>query len=157
VLAARVGPEGRVLGVDTRDIDPVDGSVVLLALDFTEPDAPERIAEALGREADVILSDAAPHLTGVKDVDRAAMEEIHLSVLGIAERLLRPGGRIVLKAFPGPETDRLRKELRSRFGSVSEVRPEGKRSTSSEFYLIVGAAPSDRPKPKRRTRRRKRA
>ena len=157
VLAARVGSEGCVVGVDTRELDPLDEPVLLETLDFTEPEAPERIAAVLGRRADAVLSDAAPHLTGVKDVDRAAMEEIHFSALGVAERVLRPGGPLLVKAFPGPETDRFKKELRARFESLTEVRPEGKRSTSSEFYLIAGAAPRGGSTRRRRSRRGRRS
>ena len=151
-----MGSEGCVVGVDTREVDPLDEPVLLETLDFTEPEAPERIAAVLGRRADAVLSDAAPHLTGVKDVDRAAMEEIHLSALGVAERVLRPGGPLLLKAFPGPETDRFKKELRARFESLTEVRPEGKRSTSSEFYLIAGAVLRGSTQ-RRRSRRGRRA
>ena len=140
--------------MDTRTVDPLDEPVVLLALDFTDPEAPERVAEALGRPADAVLSDAAPHLTGVKDVDRAAMEELHEAALRSAGRVLRPGGQVVLKAFPGPETERLRKELRARFGSVTEIRPEGRRSTSSELYLVAGGKAPSRPRSRRRGRTR---
>ncbi len=151
VLGARVGSQGRVVGVDTRPLDPLGEPVQLLELDFTHPEAPERVAEALSRPADAVLSDAAPHLTGVREVDRAALEELQEAALAVADRVLRPGGGLVLKGFPGPESDRMRKLLRSRFGTVSEVRPEGKRSTSNEFYWVVGGGRS-RPS-RRRTRR----
>jgi 23S rRNA (uridine2552-2'-O)-methyltransferase len=140
-----------VVGVDIRPIDPLGEPVQLLEIDFTDPEAPERIAEALSRPADAVLSDAAPHLTGVRDVDRAALEELQEAVIGVADRVLRPGGGFVLKGFPGPESDRMRKRLQSRFGTVSEVRPEGKRSTSNEFYWVVGGG---RSKPGQRRRRR---
>ncbi len=70
-----------------------------------------------------------------------------------ALRVLRPGGGLILKAFPGPESDRMRKVLRSRFPGVKEVRPEGKRSGSREFYWVVGG----RPTTSRRSRRGRRA
>jgi 23S rRNA (uridine2552-2'-O)-methyltransferase len=149
-----VGPDGRVVGVDSREVEPIGDPVVLLELDFTDPEAPERIADGLGRPADAVLSDAAPHLTGIKDVDRAAVEEIHEAALRVATRVLRPGGALVLKSFPGPESDRIRKLLRDRFGAVDVVRPEGKRATSTEFYFVAGAR---RASPRRRTRRERRA
>ncbi len=142
VLADRVGPRGRIVGVDTREVDRVNERVSLLKLDFTDAAAPEEIAGVLGSPADAVLSDAAPALSGIKDVDRAAVEEIHEAVLRVVNRVLRPGGGLVLKAFPGPESDRMRRVLRSRFPGMKEVRPEGKRSGSREFYWVVGGRPA---------------
>ena len=120
-----------------RSVEPLPGPVALLELDFTEPAAAEKIDEALGGPAAAVFCDAAPKLTGIRDVDRAALEEIHLAALRICESVLKPGGSLVLKGFPGPESDGVRELLRRTFGGVSEVRPEGKRSTSKEFYWIA--------------------
>ena len=136
VLVEKVGTSASLVGVDLEQIEPLEG-VTFLALDFTEPEAPDAIAEALGRPADVLLCDAAPKLTGIRDVDRAAQEEIHEGALRIAERVLKRGGTLILKGFPGPESDSMRKLLRKRFTQVSEVRPEGKRGTSKEFYWVA--------------------
>jgi 23S rRNA (uridine2552-2'-O)-methyltransferase len=137
VLAEQVGPGGRVLGLDLEAIDPLPPPVETLQLDFTDDGAPERIAEALGRPADALFCDAAPKLSGVRDLDRAALEELGDAALAVAERVLRPGGAIVIKGFPGPEADRFRARLRERFGRVREVRPEGRRATSREFYWVT--------------------
>ncbi len=156
VLAEQVGPEGRVVGVDRRELEPLGDPVVLLELDFTAPEAPERVAEALGRPADALFCDAAPQLSGVREVDRAAIEELHEGALRVAESLLGPGGSLVIKAFPGPESDHFRSRLRARFPRVIEVRPEARRSTSKEFYWLATPTPPS-PKERRRRKRRKRA
>ena len=142
VLAEQVGPEGRVLGVDRQELEPLGDPVILLELDFTAPEAPERVAQALGRPADALFCDAAPQLSGVREVDRAATEELHEGALRVAESLLRPGGSLVIKAFPGPESDHFRSRLRARFPRVIEVRPEARRSTSKEFYWLATSPPS---------------
>jgi 23S rRNA (uridine2552-2'-O)-methyltransferase len=136
-----VGPDGRVVGVDVEEVSSLGPNVATLQLDMTADYAGERIAQALGRPADAVLSDAAPKLSGIRDVDRAAGEELCGAALAIAERVLRPGGALVVKAFPGPETDRFRAELRGRFGKVDIVRPDATRKTSKEFYLVAGGAP----------------
>jgi 23S rRNA (uridine2552-2'-O)-methyltransferase len=105
-----------------------------------------------------VISDAAPKLTGIRDLDRAAIEELQEAALRVVDRVLRPGGAILLKGFPGPEGDRLRATLRARFERVSEVRPEGKRSTSKEFYWVIpgdlGAPSEPRSRRRRGSRRR---
>ncbi len=145
VLAERVGPEGRVVGVDLEPTEAVAPHVAVLALDVTEPAAHDAIAAELGRPADAILSDAAPKLTGIRDVDLAAIEELYAAALALAERLLTPDGFLIVKGFPGRESDAFRKQLRQRFAKVDEIRPEGKRATSKEFYWLA-VRPSRRPR-----------
>ncbi len=150
VLAERVGPGGRVVGVDLQATEPLPDPVRILQFDFTESGAAERIAEALdGRRAELLLCDAAPKLTGVRDVDRAVLEELWEAALHIAEECLDAAGGLVIKGFPGAPADAFRKRLRARFGRVSEVRPEAKRATSKEFYWVA--------MPRTSTRRRSRA
>ena len=138
VLAQRIGPQGRIVGVDLQPTDPLAApQVAVLQLDFCEPAALEPIRVALRRPADAVLCDAAPKLTGVRDVDLAAIEEIYAAALALAEALLTPRGFLIVKGFPGQESDLFRKELKRKFASVSEVRPEAKRATSKEFYWIA--------------------
>ena len=42
-----------------------------------------------------------------------------------------------MKGFPGQESDLFRKELRRVFAKVDEIRPEGKRASSKEFYWVA--------------------
>ncbi len=138
ILRDVVGPAGFLLGVDVEPVGELGPPVTTLVLDIADPGAPDRIAAALPRPVDALLSDAAPKLSGIRDVDRAAEEELYEAALRIAERVLRPGGAIAVKGFASPECDRFREELRRRFGKVSVVRPEATRRTSKELYLVAG-------------------
>ncbi len=110
----------------------------ILQFDFTEPEALAKIADAIGgRRLDLIVCDAAPKLSGVRDVDRAALEELWEAALHLAGELLDPKGGLLIKGFPGGPADDFRKQLRARYGRVSEVRPEAKRGTSKEFYWVA--------------------
>lgn len=148
-LVEIVGETGAVVGVDVEAISELTG-VSFLELDFTEAEAVDRIATALGGSADAVLSDAAPKLTGIRDVDGALLEELYDAALAISSRVLKPNGFLIVKGFPGPEADSFRKTLRSRFAHVSEVRPDGKRRSSNEFYWV--ATPEAKPKRTRRKR-----
>jgi 23S rRNA (uridine2552-2'-O)-methyltransferase len=144
VLAQRIGPEGRIVGVDLQPTEALAApQVTVLTLDMCAPESLEQIRVALGRSADAVLCDASPKLTGVKDVDLGAIEEIYAAALAIAESLLAPRGFLIVKGFPGQESDLFRKELRRRFGSVQENRPEGKRVTSKEFYWVCSERKND--------------
>ncbi len=138
VAAAAVGAQGRVVGVDVATLDPLpEPQVVVLQADLAEPGLAERILEALGGLADVLLCDAAPKLTGIRDRDRAQEEELLLAVEGLVPRLLRPGGDLLVKVLESPEARAVERRLGARFERARAMRPEASRQGSSERYLMA--------------------
>ena len=104
----------------------------------------DRCFSRLGtRRADVLLCDAAPKLTGVRATDSARAAELGEVCVLLAKRLLRRDGRLLMKVFTGPETDRLFSGLRKCFRELRRTRPEATRSGSAELYLVgLGFRPS---------------
>jgi 23S rRNA (uridine2552-2'-O)-methyltransferase len=138
VAAAAVGPGGRVVGVDLAELDPLpDPQVVVLEADLAQPGVAERILEALGRPADVLLCDAAPKLTGIRDRDRAQEEELLLAVEGLVGLLLRPKGDLLVKVLESPEARAIERRLGARFEHAKALRPAASRQGSSERYLLA--------------------
>jgi len=138
VAAAAVGPDGRVVGVDLAALEPLpDPQLVVLEADLSEPGVAERILEALGGPADVVLCDAAPKLTGIRDRDRAQEEELLLAVEGLVSRLLRPGGDLLVKVLESPEARAVERRLGARFERAKALRPAASRQGSSERYLLA--------------------
>jgi 23S rRNA (uridine2552-2'-O)-methyltransferase len=139
VAAARVGPGGMVVGVDLVAVDPLGlPQVVTIAGDATDPAVQARIAEALGGPADLVLSDLAPKLTGIRATDDAREEALVETAIDFARQVLAPGGRLVAKLFSGVEqamTARLRRE----FTKVDAWRPPSTRKGSSEIYVVATA------------------
>jgi len=133
-----VGPGGRVVGVDRAALEALaDPQVVVLEADLSEPGVAERILEALGGPADVVLCDAAPKLTGIRDRDRAQEEELLLAVEGLVTRLLRPGGDLLVKVLESPEARAVERRLGARFERAKALRPAASRQGSSERYLLA--------------------
>jgi len=138
VAADLVGPTGRVVGVDVAAIDPLPlAQVIVLRDDVTDPDAVARVAEVLGAQADVLLSDLAPKLTGIAPRDAAASATLAAATRAFASELLRPGGALVTKTLGGAEGEHARAELRELFAGVRQVGLESTRKGSSELYLIA--------------------
>jgi 23S rRNA (uridine2552-2'-O)-methyltransferase len=139
VAAAAVGPRGRVVGVDRAEIDPTleNANVVALVADLSDPSLGEQILGLLGGQADVLLSDAAPKLTGVRDRDRALEEELLLEIDEVMGPLLRPGGSLLLKVLQGPEAQEVERRIRKRFESAKQVKLAATRKGSSERYLLA--------------------
>jgi 23S rRNA (uridine2552-2'-O)-methyltransferase len=139
VAAAAVGPEGRVVGVDLNALEaPLEqANVFAIQGDFAEPTVLEVVLERLGGPAEVLLSDAAPKLTGVRTTDRAREEALLEALEAALPRLLAPGGALLVKLLDCPESAGFAKRIRARFDSARELRPEASRKGSSERYLLA--------------------
>jgi 23S rRNA (uridine2552-2'-O)-methyltransferase len=111
--------------------------VISIVGDIREPALQEELVRRLGGRADVVLSDMAPKLSGVRARDSARADELARAALAVADGLLEPGGRLVLKLFMSEETEALLREVRGRFANVKLSRPEASRRGSAETYLMA--------------------
>ncbi len=134
-----VGARGRVVGVDLAEIDPPleQKNVVSLVGDMTDSAVVERLLEALGGRCNVLLSDAAPKLTGVRERDDAAEEYLLLAVESLSEELLETGGDLLIKLLECPEAQAFQQRLRARFSTVKTVKSAATRKGSRERYLLA--------------------
>lgn len=138
VAAAEVGPKGRVVGVDLQAIDPLpEANVITLIGDISAAHTQERIIEACTGKTDVLLSDLAPKLTGVRARDETATHALAECVLQCVEHLLKPGGTLVVKLFMGNALPQYVTRLRTMFRDVRLTRPEATRKGSAEIYAIA--------------------
>lgn len=138
VAAAAVAPDGRVVGVDVAAIDPpLDlANAVAFQGDLADPAVRAALVAELGGPADVVLSDAAPKLTGVRATDRAREEGLLEAIEAALPELLRPGGALLLKLMEGPEAQAVERRLRGRFARMRSLRPEASRKGTRERYWM---------------------
>jgi 23S rRNA (uridine2552-2'-O)-methyltransferase len=137
VAAERVGPKGVVVGVDLKPIDELPPPVVSLVGDIRKNETLEQVRACCAGHVDVVLSDMAPQLSGVRAADSARAAELAEYAISAAESLLRPGGRFLMKLFQSDETSRLLARLRERFETVKASRPYATRERSSELYAVA--------------------
>jgi 23S rRNA (uridine2552-2'-O)-methyltransferase len=136
VAAKEVGPAGRVIGIDLKPVEPVAGAVVLEG-SIEESGMLEEIAGILGgSKADTVLSDLAPNVSGVWDMDHARQISLSTVALGFARRALRGGGSALFKVFEGEMLNEFRDELKKSFGRVLLSKPSASRQQSSELYIV---------------------
>jgi 23S rRNA (uridine2552-2'-O)-methyltransferase len=134
VAAELAGESGTVVGVDRQRIDPIEG-VETVRGDMTEESTRADVTELVG-EADVVVSDMAPNMSGQYELDHA--RSVHLARIAFetALELLAPGGDFVAKVFEGPDTDDLRADVDEEFEYARTIHPEASRDASSELYLV---------------------
>jgi len=139
VAARVVGPTGRVVGVDVAAVEPPieNENVIALCGDLGDPDLATRLLEALGGRADVLLSDAAPKLTGVRVTDRVREEAVLEAVEGLLPALLRERGDLLMKVLEGPEAQGVERRIRGGFERARLLRPAATRRGSAERYLLA--------------------
>lgn len=139
IAARRVNSEtgeGAVVAIDILEMEPVPG-VEFLKLDFMDHDAPDRIAEALGRSPDVVLSDMAPNTTGHQQTDHLRIMAYCKAAHAFASDMLTSGGTFLAKTRRGGTEGELLKALKRDFKSVKHVKPQASRSESPELFVLA--------------------
>ena len=105
--------------------------------DVGDPAIHERILDHLGGACDVLLSDAAPKLTGIREVDRAAEERLLDAVERLVPLLLRADGVLLVKLLECPEAQNFQRRVAAAFASAKTVKVAATRKGSSERYLLA--------------------
>ncbi len=136
VATARVGPKGRVVAVDILPMEPLAG-VFFVQGDFLQDDTRGFINSLLSGPADLVISDMAPNLTGMRARDQALALEIGVQAQDFAARTLKSGGVLVVKVFQGEALAELRQAMVGDYASIKVRKPSASRSRSAENYLIA--------------------
>jgi 23S rRNA (uridine2552-2'-O)-methyltransferase len=136
VARETVGPQGIVLGIDLKDIQPVSPNVKLLKMDVYAEDVPDRIIAELRGPANAVLSDLAPGIIGAWDVDHARQVDLARRALDIAEKVLDHKGNVLIKLFEGPERKKLQDDAALFFESSRLLKPKASRPEASELYFL---------------------
>jgi 23S rRNA (uridine2552-2'-O)-methyltransferase len=132
--------DGQVLAMDILPMTPVEG-VQFIQGDFREADTLDRlnalVAEASpSRKVDVVLSDMAPNLSGIENVDAARIAHLVELAVDFATAHLKPNGTLVAKVFHGSGYNDWVRLFRDHFRVVKTFKPKASRDKSSETFLV---------------------
>ena len=136
VALKEVGSHGKVIGIDIQEVKPLEGAITLrhnIEHDHTTID---KILRILNSRADIVLSDLAPNISGIWDIDQARQISLSSSALRIAQKVLKKDGTAVFKVFEGELLNDFKIELKNNFHTVLTSKPIASRKKSSELYLI---------------------
>jgi 23S rRNA (uridine2552-2'-O)-methyltransferase len=139
VAVARTGSTDEkplITAIDYLEMDPVPG-VALLKMDFLDPEAPEKLIEALGAPPEIVLSDMAAPTTGHRQTDHLRTMHLCETAADFAISVLVPGGHFLAKTFQGGTEADLLNRLKQNFRSVHHIKPPASRDESVELYLLA--------------------
>ncbi len=128
--------QGRVLGIDLQEVDPIPGAEIH-QLDFMADGADERVKEWLGGKADVVMSDMAAAASGHKQTDHLRIMALCEAAAHLAFDVLDEGGTFIAKVLAGGAEGDLQKLLKQKFTRVANVKPPASRADSSEKYVVA--------------------
>ena len=135
----RIAPGGLLIAVDDRPVS-VSSETILIEGLFGTPDIDNKIDELLqGRPLDLVLSDMAPNISGIRAADQARSMELAELAEAAADRWLKPGGSLVVKVFQGEGVEDWIRRIRSKYGAFRQVKPEASRSDSREMFAVARA------------------
>ena len=137
VAAELVGDKGRVVASDILPMDSI-ADVEFICGDFTEEAVLKEILDTLDVDlADLVISDMAPNMSGMRAVDQPkAMYLVELA-LDLAQQILKPGGNFVAKVFHGEGFDEYMRLVKSNFERVVTRKPDASRPRSREVYIVA--------------------
>jgi 23S rRNA (uridine2552-2'-O)-methyltransferase len=136
IAVKKCGAKGFVVGLDLLDIEPLEGAVLIKG-DFTEERVLRELTAVLqDRPVDLVISDMAPNLSGMKEIDQPGAIYLAELALEFACSTLKPGGALLMKRFEGSGIDEIRGEIRNNFKQLTNFKPKASRGKSREIYVL---------------------
>ena len=136
-VADLIGGQGNLLASDILPMDSIP-SVRFIQGDFTEQAILDQIIAAMGNtQADIVISDMAPNLSGSDAIDQPASVYLCELALDMSQQLLAKDGALVVKLFQGAGSDEFLKQVRSCFKQVRIRKPKASRARSREVYVVA--------------------
>lgn len=136
-VSQKLDGKGRIIALDILPMDALPDVDFILG-DFREDSVLQQLINLIPtRSVDVLLSDMAPNMSGNVGVDIPRAMYLAELAFDFANRMLKPGGTMLMKIFHGEGFDELVKQIRLRFDRVVIRKPSASRSRSRETYLLA--------------------
>jgi 23S rRNA (uridine2552-2'-O)-methyltransferase len=130
------GINGTIIGLDLLPMEPI-ADMHFIQGDFREEEVLDQLAAILaGRQADLVLSDMAPNLSGISHADAARMEHLIDLAIEFSQAHLKPSGALLVKCFKDMGFTQILEKFRTEFKVVKQIKPKASRDKSSEIFLL---------------------
>ena len=136
-LSGIIDSSGRIIAIDILPMNPIE-QVLFISGDFTDEIIQKQCLREVGEYgADLVISDMAPNLTGIRVTDQSRNMAIAELVYDFSTQILKPGGDLLVKLFEGDGTYEYRQLLKEKFAKVLVRKPKASRDQSREFYVLA--------------------
>ena len=137
----KLGNKGNMIALDILPMEPIDG-VTIIEGDFREEEVFEELMAKMSgigdkAQADLVISDMAPNISGMGSVDMPRVYYLCDLALDLARQVLKPGGGLLVKLFQGEGFEAYNKELKASFSKVVMRKPKASRPRSREIYALA--------------------
>jgi 23S rRNA (uridine2552-2'-O)-methyltransferase len=128
--------KGIVIALDINEMEPVTGATVIHH-DFLDEQALDLLKDALGGQADIVLSDMAEPASGHAGTDHLRIMGLCEAALKFAYEVLAPNGIFIAKVLQGGTENEMLAHMKRRFKTVRHAKPPASRSDSAEMYVVA--------------------
>jgi 23S rRNA (uridine2552-2'-O)-methyltransferase len=136
VAAKRAGPKGRVIALDLLEMQPIK-NVEFVQGDFRDNKVLIEVESKLNNlEIDLVISDMAPNISGIKVVDQSAAIYLNELALEFSCNWLKLNGHLLVKSFIGADFDNFVDSVKPLFKKVLRIKPSSSRDRSSEIFVL---------------------
>ena len=136
VLTKKIGLKGKVVGIDLLEVAPIKG-IDFIQGDFMQEEILIEMVDKLeNNPVDLVISDMAPNISGIKMVDQQKAIYLNELAFDFASKHLKQNGCFLVKSFVGKDFEEFVKNLRSCFKKVYKIKPDSSRSRSAEIFLL---------------------
>ena len=125
-----------IISVDLKELKPIQ-NLVLIKKNIFDEDFILFIKKYFSNGVDIVVSDAAPSTSGNKFVDHIKIIELAESSLGIAKKILKKSGVLVIKIFDGKETKKITDKIKKKFLNFNLYKPKSSKNESKEIYIVA--------------------
>ena len=124
-----------IVGVDRLEIDRIQGAE-FFRYDISDLSLIDLLTEKFNCKFNLVLSDIAPNITGIADIDQANFTNVTENVLQISNKLLEKEGNLIIKQFNGPRLGEISNILEISFRKIEVFKPKSSKKNSSEIYIV---------------------
>ena len=136
VAVKRIGSKGKVIALDLLEMHPIK-KVEFIQGDFRDDKVLIELENKLNNsEIDLVISDMAPNISGIKVVDQSAVIYLNELALDFSCNWLKPNGHLLVKSFIGADFDSFFDSVKPFFKKVIRIKPSSSRDRSSEIFVL---------------------